>query len=59
MRLETLVVAVGQMERLLIKWREAKVKEGLEEEEDEDTGGGEIETDGEESENVEMMDESG
>ena len=51
-RLETLVLAVGQMERLLIKWREGKVKEGLEEE------GGQHEGDGEESENVEMMDES-
>ena len=58
-RLETLVLAVGQMERLLIKWREAKIKEGLEEEGDEDTGGGEDDADGEESENVEMMDESG
>ena len=62
-RLETLVLAVGQMERLLIKWREAKIKEGLEEEEeeeeDEDTGGGEDDAGGEESENVEMMDESG
>ncbi len=51
-KLETLVLAVGQMERLLIKWREAKVKEGLEEEGEEDAAGGE------ESENVEMMDES-
>ena len=57
-KLETLVLAVGQMERLLIKWREAKVKEGLEEEGEEDTAGGEDEEDGEESENVEMMDES-
>lgn len=58
-KLETLVLAVGQMERLLITWREAKVKEGLEEGGDEDTGGGEDEAGGEESENVEMMDESG
>ena len=57
-KLETLVLAVGQMERLLIKWREAKVKEGLEEEGEEDTAGGEDEAAGEESENVEMMDES-
>lgn len=57
-RLETLVLAVGQMERLLIKWREARVKEGLEDEEEEDSGGGEDEANGEESENVEMMDES-
>lgn len=58
-KLETLVLAVGQMERLLIKWREAKVKEGLEEEEDEDkdTGGGGDDAEGEESENVKMMDE--
>ena len=56
-KLETLVLAVGQMERLLIKWREAKVKEGLEEEGEEDTAIGEDEGDGEESENVEMMDE--
>ena len=56
-KLETLVLAVGQMERLLIKWREAKVKEGLEEEAEEDTAGGEDEVDGE-SENVEMVDES-
>ena len=65
-KLETLVLAVGQMERLLIKWREAKVKEGLEEEEkeeeeeegEEETAGGEDEADGGESENIEMMDES-
>ena len=58
-KLETLVLAVGQMERLLIKWREAKVKEGLEEEEEEDkdTGGGGDDAEGGESENVEMMDE--
>ena len=58
-KLETLVLAVGQMERLLIKWREAKVKEGLEEEGEEDTGGGESDkAGGEQSDNVEMMDES-
>ena len=52
-RMETLVLAVGQMERLLIRWREGKVKEG------EDSRGGEDEGDGEERENVEMMDENG
>ena len=57
-KLETLVLAVGQMERLLIKWREAKVKEGLEEVGEEDTAEVEDEAGGEESENVEMMDES-
>ena len=57
-KLETLVLAVGQIERLLIKWREAKVKEGLGEEGEEDTAGGEDEAAGEESENIEMMDES-
>ena len=57
-KLETLVLAVGQMERLLIKWREAKVKEGTEGEAEEDSPGGEDEVGGEESENVEMMDES-
>ena len=55
-KLETLVLAVGQMERLLIKWREAKVKEGAEGEEDIDGGADGV--GGEESENVEMMDES-
>ena len=54
-RLETLVLAVGQMERLLIKWREAKVKEGLDEDGEE---GGIDEPDGGDSENGEMMDES-
>lgn len=59
-KLETLVLAVGQMERLLIKWREAKVREGLEEEEEEEeeTGGEEDEAVGEEGENADMMDES-
>ena len=58
-KLETLVLAVGQMERLLIKWREAKVKEGLEEEGEKDTDGGESdEAGGGQSDNVEMMDES-
>lgn len=32
-KVETLVLAVGQNERRLIMWREARVKEGLEEEE--------------------------
>ena len=49
-KLETLVLAVGQMERLLIKWREAKVKEGTEGEAEEDSAGGEDEVGGEESE---------
>lgn len=57
-RLETLVLAVGQMERLLIKWREAKIKEGLEGDGEEDSAEGEDEAAGEESENIEMMDES-
>ena len=57
-KLETLVLAVGQMERLLIKWREAKVKEGLEEEGEEDSAIGDGEAEGEESENAEIMDES-
>ena len=57
-KLETLVLAVGQMERLLIKWREAKVKEGAEGEGNGETDEGEGGVDGDESENVEMMDES-
>ena len=56
--LETLVLAVGQMERLLMKWREAKVKEGAEEGGEEDTGEGKDGAGGEQSDNVEMMDES-
>ena len=56
-KLATLVLAVGQMERLFIKWREAKVKEGAEGEKNGDTGGGGDELSGEDIENVEMMDE--
>ena len=56
-KLETVVLAVGQVERRLIKWREGKVKEGLEE--DDENIGEAFEEIGVEAqgEDVEMEDE--